>query len=263
MAHVQSGRPNVDGRKPNPYRQASFSEEDSKRVPILMGGDDRRFATAGKSLVFLPSENAVKVIDLAPGSEPVSYDLPVDAGKTLKVAIEDEQGQPLSNAFVAGVADSGVTAFQIAESSCTIYGLGADQPRRVCILHPQRKLAASCTLTGEEPGLVTVRLTAPASIRGRALDPDGEPLADAVVNVSYLGRGASELLRLVNLESEPIKTDGDGRFQVEGVLPGERLMLSFKQGDAYYFIGGLTDEKRQLEAGQKLDVGDAKVEQVR
>ncbi|HET6882695.1 MAG TPA: hypothetical protein VFI31_21180, partial [Pirellulales bacterium] len=263
MAQVQPGRPQVDGNKPIRYRQASFNDEDSQRVPTTVRDDNRFFTISENQIIFLSGFGAAKVIDPAPGSGPLTCDLPLDPGKAVKLAIEDEQGQPVTDAWVAGVTDLWPITFKIAESSCTIFGLGADRSRRVCILHPERHLAAALTLTGDELGPVTVVLGAPASIVGRALDPDGEPLAEAEVQINYNRRSASELQRFVNQESAPLKTGADGRYRVENVLPGERLALGFKQGDAYFYIDGLTTEQRQLEAGQKLELGDVKVKQAR
>jgi hypothetical protein len=264
MAQVRRARPQGDGNKPMPYRQASFNEEDSKRVPTTVGETgDRYFTVSANRQRPLNLHEAVKVIDAAPDSGPITCDLPLDRGNTATISIEDDQGQPLSDAWVAGVADTPPMTFKIAAPTCTIYGLGADRPRRIWVFHPERHLAASLTLTGEEPGPVTVRLGAPATIVGRALDPDGEPLADVVVDVSYLRRIASELQRFATMEKAPLKTDADGRFRVEDLLPGERLAIGFKQADAYFYIDGLTTKERQLAAGQKLELGDVKVKENR
>ncbi|MGH7136384.1 MAG: hypothetical protein ACREHD_11635, partial [Pirellulales bacterium] len=263
MAQVQGARPSAGIKAIKPYRQGSFSEEDGRRVPVTVDGDDRHFTVAGNTLEFLGSQNALKFIDLAPDDEPAAIDLPFEKGGTAQLTIEDEQGQPVTNAYVSGLADCWPHTFRIGEANCEIVGLGADRPRRVCIFQPERHLAATLDLTGDEPGPVTVRLTAPASVSGRALDPDGEPLADVVVQVNYIRRSASELNRFVGLEQAATKTDGDGHFHVDDILPGERLMLGFKQGDAYFYLGGLTTEQRQLAAGQNLEVSDVKLKRVR
>lgn len=264
MAQVQLRRPRVDADKPKPYRQASFNEEESKRVPTTVAeGGDRSFTIAGNSIRSLSSHEAVKVIDPAPGGGPITCDLPLDRGKTATISIEDDQGQPLRDAWVAGVADVGSTTFKIAEPTCTIYGLGADRPRRICVFHRERHLVASLTITGDEQGPLTVRLGAPATVVGRAVDPDGMPLAEAVVDVIYLRRIASELQHVATMERAPVNTDADGRFKVEDLLPGERLAIGFKQGDSYFYIDGLTTKEKQLEAGQKLELGDVKVKENR
>lgn len=262
IAQVQGPGPQAGVKALKPYRQATLSGEEIKRVPVTVDRDDRHVTTADNALVFLSSENAVKVIDLMPDSQGASFELPLDPGKTVNIAIEDEQGQPVSDAFVSGLADSWPYTFRIAEPTHAIYGLGADRPRRVCILHAERKLAATITLTGDEQGPVVVRLAASALIAGRVLNAGGEPVADAKVQINYARRSASEMKRFVNLELPPLTTDGDGRFHVENVLPGETFQLDFRLGDSY-FRAPLTDGQRSLKAGQKLELGDMRAKQLR
>ncbi|MGH7140289.1 MAG: hypothetical protein ACREHD_31520, partial [Pirellulales bacterium] len=261
MAQVHGGA-RIGDKQISPYRQASFSQEESRRVPTTVNGDDRYFTIRDNSIQFLMNENAVKVIDLKPGGEPVSCDLPVDPGKTRMIAIEDEQGQPVSDAFISGLADTWPYTFRVGEARCTVYGLGTDRPRRVCVLHPERWLAASVVLTGEEAEPIKVRLVASASVSGRALTPDGQPLADALVQVNYAGRSASELLRFSELEYASLKTDRDGRFHAENIVPGERFSLDFNEGGTF-FRTPLTDEQRKLKAGQKLELGEVTVKKIR
>src|SRR5205085_2678797 len=51
------------------------------------------------------------------------------------------------------------------------------QPRTVLFLHPGLKLAGKRTLRGDETPPVTVQLGPWASVRGRAVDADGQPIA--------------------------------------------------------------------------------------
>ncbi|HQU42302.1 MAG: hypothetical protein B7Z73_05920, partial [Planctomycetia bacterium 21-64-5] len=258
MAQVHGGARIAD-HEINPYRQASFSAEDSKRVPTTINGDDRYFTIRDNSIRFLMNENAVKLLDLAPNGKSVTCDLPVDPGKTVKIQIEDGQGQPVNDAFVSGLADIWPYTFRLADPACTIYGLGSERSRRVCILQPERRLATSITLTGKERQPVKVRLAASASISGRALVPDGQPLADALVQINYAGRSASELLRFSALEHTQLKTDSEGRFLEDNIVPGERFSLDFKLGETFYRVGG----RRELAAGQKLNLGDVTIKPVR
>lgn len=264
MAQVHPNRPGSQS-EPRRYRQAAFSEADSNRVPTTVRDDDRFFTISGNVIIFLSDFGAVKIIEPAPDSGPLKCDLPLDPGKTATIAIEDGQGQPVVGAWVAGVADLWPITFKIDESTCAIYGLGADRPRRVCILHPERHLAGAITLTGEEREKATVRLVATASIDGRALDADGEPLADAAVQINYPRRTASELLRFVNMSQVPLTTGGDGRFHVENIVPGETFSLDFKQGETFFRapVIPVVWEKGTLSAGQKLELGDMKVKQLR
>ncbi len=262
MAQADGGGPHVGDREIVPYRQASFSDEERKTVSPTEDGDNRYFTAFDGSSETLTLQNAVKVVDAAPDSGRLTCDLSLDLGKRIKIAIEGDDGQPVANVFVAGLTEKWPITLRIAESTCTIYALGADRPRRVCLLHPERRLAAALTLTGDEQEPVPVRLAPAASILGRAIDDGGVPLGDAVVNLNYVRESASELQRFVSIEQPAIKTDAQGRFRLENIVPGERFALDFTQGDAY-FRANLAEDQRQLKEGQELDLGDAKLKRLR
>jgi hypothetical protein len=86
-------------------------------------------------------------------------------------------------------------------------------------------LAGSVTLKGDEPPPVRVTLGKSASLRGRAVDEAGEPLASTDLSIDFDRRSASELYRFHNLEQPKLVTDNDGRFSVAKILPGERFSL--------------------------------------
>ncbi|HEX5446642.1 MAG TPA: carboxypeptidase-like regulatory domain-containing protein, partial [Pirellulales bacterium] len=262
MAQVHGDGPPINERKIKQYRTASLTREDRERVAPREDDDGVVFTTAYNSIEFLSIENAAKVIDAPLDAKELTCDLPADPGKTVQIAIEDEQGGPLPGVFVAGVTESWPTTYRIDEPTCTIYALGADRPRRLCLLHPERHLAGGVTLTGDEHEIVTVRLGAAASITGRAVDESGAPVADALVQINYARAIARELDRFATLEQPPLKTDADGRFEVGDIVPGERFVLDFKQDD-HYFRANLSDDQRTLQAGQKLELGEIKSRQLR
>ncbi|HEX7449542.1 MAG TPA: M56 family metallopeptidase [Pirellulales bacterium] len=261
-AQVHGGEARVGERAIKPYRIASLTKDDRERVAPTEDDDGVVFTAADNSIESLSIENAAKVIDASPDATELTCDLPVDPGKTAQIAIEDEQGGPLTGAFVAGVTESWPITYKIDEPVCTVYALGEDRPRRLCLLHPERHLAGGVTLTGDEHEIVTVRLGAAASIAGRALDESGAPVADAVVQINYARAIARELDRFATLDQPAVKTDADGRFQIGDIVPGERFALDFKQDD-HYFRAHLSDDQRTLQTGQKLELGDIKTRQLR
>lgn len=262
QAHLSSGGPRVGEQEIIPYRQASFTTEESKHITVKEDANGRYFKNSNGAPEMLWLQNAVKFIDASLEDEQLACELSVNRGKTLNINIEDDEGRPLSNVFVAGATESWLTTFKVPEPSCTIYALGADRPRRLCLLHRQRRLATALTLTGEEAQPVTVRLAALASVSGRAIDDDGVPLANALLQVNYVIDAAKELELFASAERPAVKTDSRGRFQLESIVPGERFSLDFKQGDAY-FRAELPEEKQQLNAGQRLDLGALKIERLR
>lgn len=264
MAHalLSGDGPRVGDQEIIPYREAGFTTEESKRIKVTEDANGRHFKTSGGVSEMLSLQNALKFISASLEDRETTCELSVNRGKAVEMNIEDDKGRPVTNVFVAGATESWPTTFQVAESSCTIYALGADRPRRVCLLHPERRLATALTLTGEEPQSVTVRLAASASVSGRAIDADGVPFADAVVQLSYAQNNVKDLERILSVERPAVKTDAEGRFKWDNIIPGERFSLDFKKGDAY-FHANLPEEQQRLNAGQQLNLGGLKVERFR
>ena len=136
-----------------------------------------------------------------------------------------------------------------------MYALGSDQPRKVLALQTERGLAGSVTLSGDEPSPVRLTLNASASLRGRAVDDVGEPIAAASLSLNFAGRSASELYRFHNLQQAKVTTDKDGRFAFGHIVPGERFDIDI-QLDGKYLRAKLAKEQRTLSAGQSLDLGN-------
>ncbi|MEX0713212.1 MAG: M56 family metallopeptidase [Pirellulales bacterium] len=220
---AQAGRNTAIGDQPlNPYRQAEFSEEDRRRVPVSGSGEERYFTSAGNSREYLRRENAVKWLDGEPGKGPIECDLYVERGETVEARILDEQGEPLSGAYVAGLTESWPIAYRLQEPTCTIYALDPQQPRTVVFYHPDRLLASIVVVRGDEPGPLDVRLAPLHALTGRAVASSGAPVAKAEVHPEFTDNTASELYRLLKLDREPIRTDATGRFRLEGLGTPEK-----------------------------------------
>ena len=54
-------------------------------------------------------------------------------------------------------------------------------------------------------------------------------------------------------------SDANGRFRVEGIVPGLRFDLGFVEGRQSRFLPKRWQEVKPLEAGQTLNVGDIRV----
>ncbi|MGH7134210.1 MAG: hypothetical protein ACREHD_00635, partial [Pirellulales bacterium] len=60
-------------------------------------------------------------------------------------------------------------------------------------------------------------------------------------------------------EQWAIKTDGDGKFQEDNVLPNEPFEIDFIKGGKFFRLPGITDKKQQLKPGEQLELGDMKL----
>ena len=98
------GQETLDGKTLTPYRLATPSAEDRKRLGLSdRGGRLDITAADGSTEIFTPT--AYRLLDLPEGAEPAELELFVERGHTATVRILDPDGQPLPGAVVAGVVD--------------------------------------------------------------------------------------------------------------------------------------------------------------
>jgi RNA polymerase sigma factor (sigma-70 family) len=257
LAQVVGTLLKIDGVPIYPYRRAEFSAEDRKRVKLANDqGSHRAFLVAGGA-ESLDQSNACKVLDVKKSGEPVSCDLVLDPGKTLTVKLEDPEGKPLTGALVAGVSAMTLRAVPLKSANCPIYALNPEEPRQLEFLHTHRKLAALVTLRGDEQAPVTVRLAPNGGVTGRALDMDGQPVAGAELYPLYPTEVGQQLLRVLDRQSGP-QTDKDGRFRLEGLVPGLQFELVLVKGRRPLVPEPKLGAK-SVESGRVLELGEFRV----
>jgi hypothetical protein len=96
-------------------------------------------------------------------------------------------------------------------------------------MHRERRLAGSVAFESGE-GPVEVRLAPCGSAVGRLVDPDGSPLAGAMVGVSLQDRRGEQIPGGMGLwpSDELFTADKDGRVRIEGINPDLVVRLGFR-----------------------------------
>ena len=95
------------------------------------------------------------------------------------------------------------------------------------------------------------------------VDPAGQPIANAVVNVSYEHRAADEINRRVNgdwrMTARNIETNAACEFEIGTVIPGEKFTVYGRKKDRFLEP---PDRKPRftVKAGETTDLGTIKVE---
>jgi RNA polymerase sigma factor (sigma-70 family) len=195
--------------------------------------------------------NAVRRIDARVG-ETVKCDLVVDPGQTLTCELLDPDNKPVRGARVAGVGQTHYWGQPLVGTSITLKGLHPNRPRWLAVLHPGRQLGATMDVKPGEKEPYSIRLERTGTITGRLLDPDGDVWKQQDLQVFYHKPKGTLYQHLPNL----IRTDDQGRFRVEGVIPGliYQVVVAGKQGRTI----GSVKTGLSPKPGEVKDLGDVK-----
>ena len=224
MVSTTVGQTTIGGELRQTYMLARFSPADREKAKVQVDKDNGRewFHRDAKFIQFVMNENAVKYVDVTPQSASESLEIKVDRGKTVDLEFVDAAGQPLPGVLISGITEAWPITATLAESRCTVYAIGGDRPRLVAALHKERGLSAALTLTGDETSPVRVVLQASASLRGRAVDKAGVPIASTELSINF-PETIRELHRFSDIAQPKPATDSEGRFHIENIIPGQRL----------------------------------------
>src|SRR5262249_41736270 len=142
----------------------------------------------------------------------------------------------------AGATASGVTALggitAVQGDTFQALALSPDRPRTLTCVHPTRKLAGHLRLTGKEAGPVTITLRPWATLTGRLLDEEGNPMAGVSGRLFYSVDSARGLFESgIPPSTKAVKTDARGAFRIEGVFPGMPAGLVFVKDGNFRNVG--------------------------
>ena len=195
----------------------------------------------------VPSEHHVLAeIDPAPGTVSMNRDLLMKRGRSLAVTVLGPDGNPLSGNEVAGLGDWGYDhhwekALPPEASTFTIHGLRPGKQRTVTFLNPKRGLAGQLILRGDESQPQTITLQPWGVLTGRIVDDEGQPC------------NTGDALLGVRLPFQESRIPKDGRFRIEGLVPGKSYTLELIRGS---MLVNLVVENVKVDPGEVKDLGD-------
>jgi hypothetical protein len=257
----------------------SRQDDGGFRLPILPGRgylavtvpspDHPRYGIAGDVPAGLPeflatkpfqivpkSVNALVPLDPAADAGEVRQDVLLTPGKGIRVAVVGPDGEKLPE--VIAITDRyGRRPEKVSpDGTLTVHGLAANQAKYVQAVCPEKKLAGKVKVTGEDKGPVTLKLQPWRAMKGRVVDEDGRPVAGAELSfVVARTRPDDEATSGFWYKGGPVKTDKDGRYQIEGLVPGAHYALMVQaKGRSAQMLTVRADWK----AGEVKDWGDLK-----
>jgi RNA polymerase sigma factor (sigma-70 family) len=178
--------------------------------------------------IIVSAYHTCRMIDVPADVETFTVDLELTRGGSRRGRVVDPDGRPVAGALVYGLSVEWEVK-PLDDAGFDVIGLESGKPRTVSFMHKDRRLAGSVDLEpGDDP--VDVRLQPCGSAVGRLVDPDGSPLAGAMVGVSLQNRRGEHIPLNIGLwpSGEFFTADQDGRFRVEGLNPDLVAHLGFR-----------------------------------
>ena len=202
-----------------------------------------------------------KVLKLKPDEPEVKFDVRFKRASQFKVLVRDADGKPLTGVTVAGNTARDWANPDVFESdTCIVHELENAKPRFLAFLEPKRKLVGTLTLKGDEKEPAIATLGPAGRVKGKLVDMAGQPIANAVAQVSYEHRAADEINRRVHgdwrFADRPVETNAAGEFAIDVVIPGEKFNVYGRKKDRF-----LEPPDRKVhpqftvESGKTRDVG--------
>ena len=200
--------------------------------------------------------NAVARIDPPTEAEKVTRDIQLDPGETFNGTLVGPDGKPVSEASTFGL--SNLYPVEMEKGSFTVRAFNPRRPRTVLFYHAEKRLVGALEYPKDKSQPITVKLQPGATVTGRLVGADGQPRANVELNLMWRafprgvwGFNAVGFKTDMDIPFEPrgkIKTDQQGRFRIDTLLPGQKYSLS-APGVVHQFGEG-------LRSGETKDLGD-------
>ncbi len=167
--------------------------------------------------------HALAGINPKAGDEPITVEIALDHGRTVKGTVIDPDGKPLAGSRIEGLQDFFRSwSYQPSPAAeFTVEGLGPGAERDLLVIHPERNLAGAYTVKADETGPITVKLEPCGTVTGRLVDTGGLPFAQIELTCDMPFNDKSHAYGSL---PKPIKTDKDGRFRAAGLVPGANTL---------------------------------------
>jgi RNA polymerase sigma factor (sigma-70 family) len=236
----------VAGPKPDAYIAAQSTIKERKdffKVPLALDGYDDPTPAVGENALGLPlsldSYNAMVLLEPGEKEEALVKDVALEEARTLKGRVVGPDGQPLTGVMVVGLFQRSFDTLKTAEF--TVRGINSKANRQLVFHHKAKKLGFFLKeLRGDASEPLTVELQPCGSASGRIVDGDGQPVPGLRISLSGWGGG------------EEARTDNEGRFLVEGLVPG--LNYAVIPGTGFFILAEVT-----VESGKQKVMGDVKL----
>lgn len=229
------------------FRRGVGAESITAKVKFDMG----KIKQLDTAPALIPSYcHLLREINPQVGSEPIEIEMNLTSGVDIPGRMIDENGDSLDGGFVSGMYYRNLESWglPIRNKQFLIQGYYPDQPRTLHAYYPQQNLIGSYHLEGKPPAEIVIQMKPAGSVRGRLVDEVGDPVPDVMLS----GKGLP--LERVGIQAPRLVSDKEGRFLIQGLVPGKKYTISGMSANASGHV--LTDIS--VRASQTKDVGNIK-----
>jgi RNA polymerase sigma factor (sigma-70 family) len=275
-----------DGWRTRPDGSIYVTAWPGKGVLWVVAHDDDRYASvsSGEMLEKLGVRSRfpvgpvhamipVDVDESTPDSLTATLEVEPAKGRPGKVV--DPDGKPLSGVKAAGLT-AGSPPSILGLADFNLSGLRAGNSRLLMFIHEEKKLGAVVPVVGDSTDPITVKLAPLGTATGkvsRAKETVAGLMVTAIPDVADAKRFENLPTDTLKIQgtfgmrrgpwrswtTRTAKTDADGKFKLEGLLPGLTYTIHVSDGDLGEF-NTLVVTKRgvTVEAGKIADLGELK-----
>jgi RNA polymerase sigma factor (sigma-70 family) len=237
----------------------------------IKGLEPNGFFRTYPHLVSAHSYQTLVEVNPAVDAKQVTCSLLLDPGHTLKGEVRDPDGKPLTGVRVSGLRSyNGHSLWEhepLKTSTFIVTGLDPEpeQSRLLEFVHVEKNLAGSVVVKSNDKGPLVVKLVPAGALTGRLVILDGKPITDGEVIALYQFIGQPERRKVDSTAGtlpSRIRPDKDGKFRIEGLVPGLTYYLGFSKGNYLHRLGGAAGGKLTFEQGQTRNLGDVVVKPI-
>jgi RNA polymerase sigma factor (sigma-70 family) len=213
----------------------------------------------------------------------LTCDIALEPARSVSGVIVGPDGRPLTGTHAAGLGAPRIAILAdprerprsegLKSAEFTVQGLSPGGVRIVVFFHPGKKLGKVLKVRGDEAGPLTVRLEETGAATGRVVDAKGRPWPGVAVTVRLNGNPddakdlpATDLYQsgMDQVLEAKATTDRDGKFRVEGLLPGLPYVIHGsvrkKDGEPFTLFNWGRLPGLAAEPGKTRDLGDVPTE---
>jgi Carboxypeptidase regulatory-like domain len=246
----------VTGPRPEVYAPARVTLEEQKAffkggAPPFMQENFLNVATGGndRGALYQLDYNALTLFELGEADKAPVKDVELEPARALQGRVLGPDDQPLAGATAFGLGGDGAARYRpetLKGAEFTVRGINPGESRWLVFYHKGKNLGFFMKeLRGDAAEPLTVKLQPCGSASGRIVYPDGQPVPG--LRLEFQANGTSGGL-------QETATDKEGRFRVEGLVPG----LEYELVPSRY--APLPLAKVSVEPGKQKDMGDVKAQ---